>query len=186
MKIVGIAGPHASGKDAFADYLDDNYGFYHVSLGDISREEAMKKYGSIERPVLYKTANEIREKYGAGALGDMAINKYRKVQDKYPAGLVVSGFRTTAEAEAVRKEGGIILYVDAPEDLRFARLVARARAEEGSLSYEEFKKREDAENGGVDPAFSIVAIKSIADSTIINDGSMDEFITLSKQAIGIE
>jgi dephospho-CoA kinase len=178
MKVIGLAGPHAGGKDALAEYLEKIYNFYHVSLGDISREEAMKKYGSIERPILYKTANEIRHNEGAGALGHRAIKRYESVKEQYPAGLIVSGFRTIAEAKAIKDAGGIIIYVDAPESLRYERLVTRARAEEGTLSYEEFKKREDAENGGVDPEFSIIAVKNVADHVMENNGSFEDFIKL--------
>lgn len=185
MKIVGIAGPHASGKDALAEYLEKTYHYYHVSLGDIAREEAQKRYGSIERPILYKTSNEIRAAEGAGAMGHRAVAKYNEVKDKFPEGLVVSGFRTKAEADAIREEGGIILYIDAPEKMRYERLVSRARAEEGVLSYEEFKKREDAENGGVDPDFSIIAVKDIADHVIENTTTLEDFIAAAEKALGL-
>lgn len=183
--IVGLAGLHASGKDALASFLETEYKFYHVSMGDITREEAMKRYGSIERPILYKTANEIRAVEGSGALGHRAKKRYDAVREKYPAGLVVSGFRTIAEAEAVREEGGIILYIDAPEKIRYERLVSRARAEEGVLSHEEFKKREDAENGGVDPAFSIIAVKDMADAIIPNETTIEAFIKQAKETLGL-
>ncbi len=170
MMIIGLAGTHASGKDTLADYLSKKHGFYHVSTGDIVREVAIGKYGSVERPVLYKTANEIRTEFGHGATGYMALDKFEKVKDEYK-GLVVSGFRAIAEAQAVKDRGGILVFIDAPERIRFERLRDRARVEEGDLSFEEFKKREDAENGGIDPAFDISAIKSISDYVITNEAN---------------
>jgi dephospho-CoA kinase len=183
--IVGLAGTHASGKDTLADYLVDKYNLFHVSTGDLVREEAMRKYGSIERPVLYKTANEIRNTRGHGALGHMAKELYDTVREKHPNGLVVSGFRAVAEAQAVKDEGGILLFVDAPERTRYERLVSRGRVEEGVLSFEEFKKREDDENGKVEQAFNILAIKDIADHVLINDGPLEEFITEAEKALGL-
>ncbi len=182
MKIVGLAGTHASGKDTVAQYLVDEKGFCHISTSDIVREEAMKKYGSIERPVLYKTANEIRANRGHDALSHMAMERFEKVKDQY-SGLVISGFRAIAEAQAVKDKGGTIIFSDAPEQMRFKRLRGRARAEEGDLSFEDFKKREEVENGGADPAFDISAIESIADIVIINDGSKAEFIRKLETAL---
>ena len=185
MKIVGLAGTHASGKDTIAQYLVEKHGFFHVSTGDVFREEAMKKYGSIERPILYKTANEIRAQKGFGAVSELALERYEKVKDKYPNGLVVSGFRAVAEAQVIKDAGGEIIFIDAPEDIRFERMRARARAEEGDLTREEFDTRQTAENGGVDKAFNILAIKEIADYTIINDQDEKTFITKFMQVLDL-
>ncbi len=185
MKIIGLAGTHASGKDTVADYLVKNHGFFHVSTGDIVRDVALDKYGSVERPVLYKTANEIRTNHGHGATGHMALDKFDEVKDKYK-GLVVSGFRAIAEAQAVKDKGGVIVFIDAPQQVRFERLRERARVEEGDLSFEEFKKRESAENGGVDPAFDISAIKSISDYEISNKtNNKAEFIKDVEKTLGL-
>ncbi len=184
MKIVGLAGTHASGKDTVAHYLVEKHGFFHVSTGDIVREEAMKRYGSIERPVLYKTANEIRAERGHDATSRMALERFEKVKDEYK-GLVVSGFRAAAEAQVIKDAGGTLIFTDAPEQMRYERLRDRARVEEGTLSFDEFKKREDAENGGVDPAFDISAIKTIADFVVINDGKTEDFLRAVDKALGL-
>lgn len=171
MKLIGLAGTHASGKDTIADLLVKKYGFYHVSTGDIFREEAMKRYGSIERPVLYKTANEIRNTEGYDAVSRRALKRYDEVKQDHPNGLVVSGFRAVAEAQVIKDHGGFLLFVDADADTRFQRLRDRARVEEGTLTREEFNAREEAENGGVDPAFNILAIKDISDAMLVNDSN---------------
>ncbi len=183
VKIIGLVGTHASGKDTVAHYLVDSHGFFHVSTGDIVREEAMKKYGSIERPVLYKTANELRQKYGYGALSIRALERFKQVKDQYK-GLVVSGFRAFAEAQVIKDQGGIIIFTDAPTELRYKRLKQRARVEEGELSFAEFKDRESVENGGVDKAFDINAIKSSADFVLINDDIKEKFLRSVDQALG--
>lgn len=184
MKIIGLAGSHASGKDTVARYLVEKHGFFHVSTGDIFREEAMKRYGSIERPVLYKTANEIREASGHDAVSHMALDRFEKVKNQYQ-GLVVSGFRAVAEAQVIKDAGGTLIFTNASEQVRYERLKERARVEEGSLSFEEFKERENAENGGVDPAFDISAIKNIADFVIMNDGSAEELLHEIDKALGL-
>ncbi|HLC91561.1 MAG TPA: AAA family ATPase [Candidatus Saccharimonadales bacterium] len=185
MKLIGIAGSLASGKDSLAQYLVDNYEFCHVSTGDLVREIAQQKYGSIERPVLYKTANELREEKGSGVLGKMSLEYYQKHKDKYPGGLIVSGFRALAEAQAVKDAGGIIIYIDAPLEKRYMWMQGRGRDKEATVSLEEFKKRESNENGGVDPAFDISAIKNIADAVIQNDSTFDSFLQKFLKASGL-
>ncbi len=186
MTIFGLAGTHASGKDTIADLLVDKYGFFHVSTGDIFRDEAMKRYGSIERPVLYKTANEIRNKDGHGAVSYLALDRYEEVKDSHPNGLVVSGFRALAEAQVIKDAGGTIVFADAATDIRFKRLKDRARVEEGSLTRQEFDEREAAENGKTDPAFNILAIKDISGVLITNDGDdIKAFKEEAEKALGL-
>ena len=62
--IFGLAGTFASGKDSLARHLEEKFNIKHISTGDIVRIYAQEKYGSIERPVLYKMANELRETKG--------------------------------------------------------------------------------------------------------------------------
>lgn len=50
--IIGLAGTFASGKDTVAHKLVEDFGYTHVSTGDMVRRVAQEKYGSIERPVL--------------------------------------------------------------------------------------------------------------------------------------
>ncbi len=176
MKIIGLAGALSSGKDSLAQYLVDNFQFCHVSTGDLVREVAMQKYGSIERPVLYKTANELREERGHGVLGEMALEHYKKVKDKFPGGLIVSGFRALAEAQAVKDAGGQIIFTDAPLEKRYEWMKSRGRDKETLVSLDEFKRREANENGGIDPAFNISAIRSIAGAVIENNSSFDDFL----------
>jgi dephospho-CoA kinase len=186
MKMFGLAGTHASGKDTIAELLVKKHGFYHVSTGDIFREEAMKRYGSIERPIIYKTANEIRNQQGYDAVSRIALERYSKVKHQYPRGLVVSGFRAIAEAQVIKEAGGVLIFTDAPADIRYERLRKRARVEEGKLSREEFDKREKAENGGVDPAFNILEIKNIADIVLVNDGDdMEAFKDEADKILGL-
>lgn len=184
-KIIGLAGALASGKDSLANYLVDHHQFCHVSTGDLVRQVAMKRYGSIERPILYKTANELRNERGHGVLGEMALEYYDSVKDKYTGGLIVSGLRALAEAKAVKDAGGTIIYTDAPFERRYNWMKGRGRDKETEITPEEFKKREADENGGVNPAFNISSIKPFANTVIQNDGTFEEFLNKFLQAIGL-
>jgi len=114
--IIGISGTFGSGKDSLANYLVDKYQMMHVSTGDIVREYAIKKYGSIERPILKELANELRQSFGPAAMVDKSFEKYKNNSKKYN-GLLISGVRTIGEANKIHQLGGIMVFVDAPIDV---------------------------------------------------------------------
>jgi len=186
MKLIGIAGTLASGKDSLAQYLVDQHKFCHVPTGDLVREVSRKKYGSIERPVLYKTANELRKDRGFGVLSEMALEYYDGHKSDFPGGLIVSGFRAIDEARVIKNAGGIIIYTDAPLEKRYRWMKSRGRDNEKKVSLEEFKQREANENGGVDSAFDISAIRDIANNIIENNSTFEDFLTKFLNIVTLE
>ena len=184
-RIIGLAGTFASGKDSLARYLEEKFLIKHISTGDIVREFAQEKYGSIERPVLYKTANELREERGAGVLSEIAIERYESYREKYFGGVCVSGFRAWAEAQVIKDRGGVLVYTDASPRVRYERSIARARDNEKLNTFEEFIDREAKENGGVKSDFSIAGIKSRADILLDNDFDLEEFLQHAVSALGL-
>ncbi len=185
-KIIGLAGTFASGKDSLARFLEEKYQIKHISTSDIVREFAQEKYGSIERPVLYKTANELRETRGAGVLSEIAIERYKSYEEKYPGGVCISGLRAWAEAEVIKQKGGIIIFTDAPSRLRYERSITRARDDEKLNSFEEFSAREQKENGGVNSEFSIAGIKPRADIVLDNSAELDDFLNQAVASLDLE
>lgn len=183
--IYGLAGTFASGKDSLARHLEEKYNIKHISTGDIVRTYAQAKYGSIERPILYKMANELREEKGPGVLSRLALAQYISYKESYPGGVCVSGFRAWAEAEEIRKQGGIIIFTDSPVKTRYIRTIARARDGEKFNTFEEFKAREATENGEVNSEFSIAGIKSRADIILDNDSNLEEFLAYATKALGL-
>ncbi|MBP9738439.1 AAA family ATPase [Candidatus Saccharibacteria bacterium] len=184
-RIFGLAGTFASGKDSLARHLEEKYNIKHISTGDIVRTYAQQKYGSIERPVLYKMANELREKKGPGILSKLALEQYESYKESYPGGVCVSGFRAWEEAAEVKKQGGIIIFTDSPVKTRYIRTISRARDDEKFNTFEEFQARERKENGEVNSEFSIAGIKPRADIVLDNDSNLEEFLTQSVQVLGL-
>lgn len=183
--IIGLAGTFASGKDSLARHLEEKFNIKHISTGDIVRTYAQEKYGSIERPVLYKMANELRETKGAGILSELALEQYESFKESYPGGVCVSGFRAWAEAEVIKKHGGVVLFTDAPVKERYIRTISRARDDEKFNTFEEFKAREAKENGEVNSEFSIAGIKPRADIVIDNAAPLEDFLAQAEKALGL-
>lgn len=185
--IVGLSGTFASGKDTLAHYLVQKYNFLHVSTGDMVRAVAEAEYGSTERSVLFKTANELREKRGPGVLAELAIDKLADAGGQYQH-LIISGVRSLGEVEAIKKAGGTIVFVDAPMEIRYQRIQARHRASEEKLTFEEFKASEEAEELAVhDNPYvqDITGVKELADMILLNDNDTEAFFAQAEQKLGL-
>jgi dephospho-CoA kinase len=182
--IIGLSGTFSSGKDVLADFLQEKYGLMHMSTGDIVREMAQEQRGSIERPVLQEVADELRHKYGASVLVDKAIDRYHNSIRTY-AGVVVTGIRSLGEAKAIKELGGTLLYIDAPIEIRYSRMQARARDGEARITLDAFREREEKElsSGISDADFNLTKIKDMSDAVIDNSGSFDEFYLATEKAL---
>lgn len=179
LPLIGISGTFASGKDTVAEFLVRDFGYTHVSTGDMVRKVAQEKYGSIERPILVKTATDLRHEKGAGALVVEAL------KEKPP--LVITGIRSLGEMKALKAAGGILLFVDAPIEVRYQRVKSRARDQETDLTLEQFQANEEKEMsaGPSDEDFNIRKIGELADVTIENTVPLDEYIQLAYEKLGL-
>lgn len=189
--IVGLAGTLASGKDTLAHYLVKEYNYGHFSTGDMVRQEALKTRGSIERPVLFEVAGELRRTKGAGILADLAIKTFeaKMAEGADYAGLVVSGLRSLGEAKAIKAAGGILIFVDAPIETRYSRMVSRQRDAETKLTLEEFRAQEAKElaaDENDDAAFNILKIRELADAVLLNESDLDAFLSAARQKLQLQ
>lgn len=177
-QLIGIAGSFASGKDTIAHALVEDFAFTHVSTGDMVREVALKERGSIERPVLREVADKHRHRDGAGAFVKHALKK--------PRPLVITGIRAPGEAKALKEQGGILIFVDAPAKIRYERMQARHRDHETELSLEEFEANEAKEwhAGDDDADFNLRDIKQMADILVENTASLEAFIAEAYRDLG--
>jgi dephospho-CoA kinase len=170
MKIIGLCGQPASGKDTVADFFVAK-GFTHISLGDILREEMRKQGLPVDRTHMSVFAADAKKSRGMTFLAELAAGK---VSDK----TIISGIRGTAEVELFRRRFGadfILLAVDAPLEMRFER--ARQRDRPGdNISFEEFRRIEDHERSAVSGAQEVDKVIALADLTVDNSGSKEALV----------
>ncbi len=176
--IIGISGTFASGKDTLSKYLAEHYGYFVESSGDLVRRLSMARHGSIERPMLRETAEYYRKTFGPRFLIDTQIKHYNEQKQNF-SGLIIHGLRALGEAKAVKEAGGTLLFVDAPIELRYQRMLSRKRDQEVKLSLDEFKQAEALEwqGGGSDSDFNLSGIKQMADIVLENGGSLEGFLS---------
>lgn len=182
-EVIGIAGPSASGKNTAADHLADQ-GYLHVDTGQIVRQEALKLYGSTDQYILRQTAHELRQRLGGGALVLAAVVAYRKTPNTHK-GIVISGIRAVAPAQAVKDAHGLLMYFDAPIERRFDHLLSRGRTGE-SKTLEEFRKYEAEElAGSLSTGQDLQGVKSMSDVEVYNNADLATFLGAVDQAVGI-
>jgi dCMP deaminase len=168
--IVGITGFFCSGKDTIADLLREK-GFAHVSLSDIIREELSARRQSITIPHLTATGNELRRVHGAGVLAERALTR-----TDFGRNWVITSIRHPAEVAALRRRiDFVLLFVDAPQRVRFERSLARARPGD-PVTFAQFRAWEarqlDPHKG--DPAAqAMAACRDLADERLNNDKDLD-------------
>ena len=171
--LIGITGTDGSGKGTVVDFLVRK-GYTHYSARAIW-EEIFKERG-IEntRANMRLLANELRKEHG----NDFVVTYYlKRMEEEKPQRAIIESIRATAEAETLKKNGGLLLAVDADQKLRYERVQGR-RAPSDKVSYEEFVRHESMEMNDPDPhGMQKQRVIAMADYTITNNGTIDELRT---------
>ncbi len=167
--IIGITGPAGSGKDTSAHHIADHFNIFHVSGGDILREMLTDTGLEPKKAALGPFGVFVRQMYGADEIARRVLKKSEGHEH-----VLYSGFRSQAEAEAVHAHGGVIVYIDAPSTLRHVRIGERAR--EGDDVDKKSLDALDAQEStpGAIENENLAAVKAIADTIIMNDGSIED------------
>jgi len=193
--IVGISGLPRSGKDYFADKLI-KYGYFGVSLGDIVRDTSRERHSDTVDPIsvanMTETSNWLRTNYGADFALKKALERFstaKKVENAYK-GLVVWSIRAPSEVDFILNHKGRLIWVDAPDEVRYQRYIAHLREGEVKLTLDQLIAQEDLQwhpQPGIpkDVQMDISYAKAQATDKITNDTEypeefdkkIDEFIT---------
>ncbi|MBP6880427.1 AAA family ATPase [Candidatus Saccharibacteria bacterium] len=173
--LIGISGSFASGKDVIAELLAKRAGYTHVSSSDMVRAAAKTAGLESDRTMLRPFANKIRDKNGADYFTKIAFEQANSAATTDKKRIVVSGLRAKAEADFIKNKGGVIIFVDAPLELRFDRAQSRKRDLESYSKdiFERNEKKESQVTSGKNEQ-NIYSIKENADIQIVNDGTIDD------------
>ncbi len=168
--ILGVAGLNGSGKGEVVRFLAAR-SFDAHSLSDVVREELALRNLAETRERMIEVGRAIREAEGPGALAERLGR--RLASDRNHA---VDSIRHPAEVEVLRRRSPRfqLLWVEAPEATRVARIRARARPGDPA-GLEELRELEGRELGSADPAAQqLLAVRALADVVLPNDGSLEE------------
>ncbi|MBE8540534.1 AAA family ATPase [Geoglobus acetivorans] len=170
MKIIAFVGLPLSGKTT-ASRIAEEMGIPVVVMGDVVREEVLRRGLELTDENAGRVATELREKEGMDAIAKRCIPRIREKLEERGI-VVVDGIRGIAEVETFRKEFGddfILINVEAPLEVRFERALKRKR-EDDVKTPEELKRRDEREL-----SWSMREAIKIADITVENTGTIDEF-----------
>jgi dephospho-CoA kinase len=179
LKLIGVAGTAAAGKDTVAELLCRLFSMQNLSSGDVVRAITRHVYHlpadfNPVRDQLYEVANYLRNEINPATTVKLCILQAKAMS--IPR-VVISGLRSMGEAEAIRDAGGIIIGVDADPKVRYERIYSRGRDAEMQKTLEEFLKQDEYENRGLSdsgPARGIRSIIESADLVITNAGTLQE------------
>lgn len=176
-EIVGISGTSGAGKDTTGELLT-RYGYKFTSLSDTLRTELDVRGLPHTRENLRTLSAEWHREFGPDYLVHRTIELYRaEKQAAHYKGLVIGSIRRPAEAAVIRDEQGLIMWIDADQKVRYARIQAahRGRAEDAA-TFEVWAADEAAEM--TPPAdddgssLNMVGVRDMADVAI--DNSFDD------------
>jgi dephospho-CoA kinase len=163
-RLIGLTGTNGSGKTEAAEFFQKK-GFARFSLSDEIREELSRRGEAPSRNNMIRMGNELRERFGADVLA-------RRLLDKISGRAVVDSIRNPEEVRFLRKrQGFILLALDAPLELRYHRITLRGRDESVS-TLEAFAAKEREEMAGTANGQRLKACLEMADVLIVNDGSL--------------
>jgi len=177
--IIGIAGRIGAGKETLSKFLRNN-GFEYFETRNILIEGLNEKGLELSRWNMQNLADEWRSEHGAGALMKMILKRIDSSKN-----FIIDSLRNVKEAEFMREELGnnfILIGVDAPQNIRFKRIVKRGKQSD-MLDWNNFLKVDERDNFDPDNPMGQQTGKLIemADFVVMNDKGLDSAMNQIKE-----
>jgi len=163
--LICIAGMPGSGKSIVARAAKD-LGLPVVNMGDIVREETLRRYGSITPELMRKVSSDLRREYGSEIVALRTLERIRGIGSDI---IVVDGIRSLDEIEVFQGYGEVVVVaIHASPKTRFERIRRRGRPGDPD-NWEDFRRRDL-----VELSFGLGNVIALADHMIVNEGSIGE------------
>lgn len=179
LKVVGLVGPIASGKDTVLEELA-KIGFKAFFLGDRTREEADKRGLAHDRSILQDMGNDLREKFG----DDILVKQTEELFGSERR-IVIDGIRNPGEIAYIRdKYNARVIGVNAPVETR-RRFSKKRQGDADPRNLGEFKRVEQIDRGiGENPhGQQVDACLALCDIVIENNGAVSKFKKKIQEAL---
>lgn len=176
---IGVIAEKGAGKGLFvtlAQKLMPQLKTATVRFSDIPREILTTLRKDISRENMQILSTALRKAFADEGVFNKPIKN--RLQNTEAGLIILDGVRKKEEAEMIKGLGGILLYIKADPEIRFARRKKEAEnTDEANMSWEQFQKQELAET-----EISIREIgEKMADAVIENNGSIEEFENKTKE-----
>jgi dephospho-CoA kinase len=174
--VVGLAGMPGSGKSLVVETAVE-MGYGVVVMGDVIREETLKRGLELNPKNIGRVMLELRKKGGDSAIADRCIPKIKQHES---GKVIVDGVRSLSEVDAFKKcfINFSLIAVHASPETRFNRLYHRRRSDDPE-GWELFHERDMRELGvGLGNAIAM------AEHLIVNEDNKDDTRAAVKKIIG--
>jgi dCMP deaminase len=170
--IIGLTGSLSAGKGVVSDFLKEK-GFIYLSLSNELREIAKEKKIELTRKNLQELGNQLRRERGADVLANIIL---KKILDQEYKKVVIDGIRNPGEIKVLKKLNNFfIVSVDAPQEIRFQRMIERNRESDPKI-LDEFLlvDNKDKGIGETETGQGVANCMKLADYTLFNSGNLEE------------
>ncbi len=169
--IIIVTGMPGSGKSKIVKEFERR-GFPAVSMGDLVREETLKRGLELTKENVAKVSIRLRQELGQNAVAKLTVERLKLLLQKAPL-VVVDGVRSLDEVGTFRsafpEEEIVIVAVHTPPRERFKRLRERGRHDD-PRTWEDFEERDWKEL-----KFGIGNVIAMADYMVVNDCGKEEY-----------
>ena len=160
--VIALIGMPGSGKTEASEVISEETRASTVIMGDIIREETVKRGFELNPENIGFVSVELRKEYGDDVIAKRCFEKIKEIKNDI---VIVEGVRSLAEIRAFKEKipNFYTILIEASQKTRFERLKKRGRPDD-SISWDTFVKRDERELG-----FGIGKAIESADFYIVNE-----------------
>ena len=145
-RVLAVCGMPGSGKGEFAQVFMEA-GIPVRSMGDMVREEVARRNLEVAPEVFGEVASDLRREFGEDVLAVRLTAAVDELLNTHSL-VLIDGLRGTAEYNVFKSTWGerfqsVAIHTD--KDIRFERMMARGRSEDGGIAT--FEARDEREKG---------------------------------------
>jgi len=165
--VIGVAGRIGAGKSLISEYLHERYGASQHRFSDALVGVAESLRIPPEREALQKLGEALRRCFDE----DVLVKALRReIEQEGSSMAVVDGVRYPNEVEMLRGfERSLLIFVDAPAELRYERVRSRGEKGEASITFQEFKEAD-----GRETERHLHLVRRMADEIVENKSAKEE------------
>jgi len=182
--LVCVTGMPGAGKSVIARYISEALRAPLISMGDVMREEALRRGRPLDLKSMMDFAIEIREEMGEDAVAKLVTKKLKEIRDEL---IVVDGVRSLKEIDYFSKNAKVVIVaVHASPKERFKRLSRRGRKDDPK-TWKDFRERDIKElNIGIGEVIAladVMVVNELNDESVIKDDALQRVRRVLKDVL---
>lgn len=169
--VIGLAGSKLAGKGTAAAHLCENYGAVSYTMSAALTDILARLHIDNSRANLVGLVGKLREQFGEDILAQALRSEIAEADNAIS---VIDGIRMPMEVEVFSQLPDFhLLYIDAPERVRYERQLLRGeKVGESDMSFEQFQEEEKTVT-----EVNTRSLKEKAGVAVLNNSTYEELYT---------